>query len=102
MENLYVMRVIITKILPLAPSTKGGFYRRTFFTDATGESFRLDVYEKHSASNRFNEFLQVGAIFENMQVLDKKKKILDGLSDFVYVGRRQGKKQLPKAQGKLF
>lgn len=96
------MRVIITKILPLKQAAKGGTYRRAFFKDEAGSSYRLDVYDKNSHSFRFNEYLQVGAIFENMKILDKKKKILDGNSEFLYVGKRQGKRMPPKAQAKLF
>ena len=96
------MRVIITKILQLKPSTKGGTYRRAFFKDDLGTSYRLDIYDKNKDSFRFNEFLKVGAIFENMRVLDNKKKILDGKSDFKYMGCRQGKHQMSKPQQKLF
>lgn len=96
------MRVIITKVLPLKIGSKGGTYRRAFFKDENGSSYRLDVYDKNSSSFRFNEYLHVGAVFENMNVLDKKKKILDGNSPFLYVGSRQGKRTQAKSQVKLF
>lgn len=79
------MDIIVTKINPKKTSLHGGTYTRVFFKDInTNKTCRLDVYDGHSQSIRWLEFIKPQAIFSNVSLF--KDNIIDGTSNFRFIG----------------
>lgn len=80
------MKVILLKISESKKSKHGGVYKRCFFKNTDNKSFFLDVYDSHTLSKRWLPFLKVEAMFENVNIFTKN--IIDGTSNFKYIGQR--------------
>lgn len=68
-------------------SKHGGIYQRVFFKDMNNKSYFLDVYDSHADSRKWLPYIKTQALFDNVSIF--KKNIINGKSNFVYLGQKQ-------------
>ncbi len=81
------MTVFLISASEFRTSQRGGLYKLCIFKNVDSsdkKTYKLYVYDNHSMSKRFFDYLKPGNIFENMEVLaeNKDKNYLNGCSDF--------------------
>lgn len=81
------MKVILIKKDKEKLSSYGGKYIRVYFKDMNNKSYFLDVYFNHILSKRWIPFLKEQALFDNVNTF--KSSIIDGTSNFIYLGQKQ-------------
>lgn len=80
------MDAIIVKIGDKKESRFGGTYIRVLFKSLQNNLYyTLDVYDKHKASIRFMPYLVEQNILGNLNILNEKKRIINGNSDFTLI-----------------
>ena len=78
-----MIEIILIKIGPKKQSKHGSYYIRCIFKCIkTDKSYRLDVYEGHDLSRRWQKYLIPQAVFSNVKVY--KNNIIDGTSNFTF------------------
>lgn len=86
------MKAIIMKIGKPKVARLGGTYIRVIFRGLDdNKSYRLDVYDNHSASIKWKPYLKEQAVFDRVQIF--KDNIIDGTSNFLYLGLRHPEKK---------
>lgn len=87
------MKGLIVKVGPLQSSFHGGLYKRVLVKNidkgSKEEAYIFDCYLNHSKSSRFLPYLKPQAILDNLSIIQwNNKKVIDGNSDFKYLGQR--------------